>query len=748
MKFGQNADNSKVLFGAVNSMDSHDPSDSATVPDSRRRRVLAGIGAGAGAAAFGIGQATASGHDATVTLTNVGASAWEATAVEGDDDAAETGTDNPTLSLTEGVRYQFVNDGWSVHPLEFQDDSGEALLSQGREGSFESDAEVNWVDNETEIAFTVTGDLAAELDAYLCTVHSSSMVGSVETVTQQQGTASVSMSDQSTDGTAVVVDSATVEDGGFIAIHDSSLLDGEALASVIGVSEYLEPGSYEDLTVELSDPIAEADTLIAMPHRDTNGNEEYEFVSSGADADGPYTDDGPITDDAAVDIEQPAAVQITAQQSRGDGVTVDFARLDEGGFVTIHDSSLLDGEALASVIGTSEYLAPGSHTDVSVEFDEPIEADDTLIPMAHRDTNGNEAYDFVDSGAEEDGPYTNDEGAITDNAEVTVQQAEAELSFANQATASSTFTAGSATDPGVLVSGVSANVESAVVVTYEGAGGAYSDGDLVIAGLDTFSADALDDTTTTVPVEDTGGFPGEHTAHIIPVADLSSAYAPGDTVSAETADAVVTNDTATVFQGEISFEDQSVEGPIEEGDVLATVDASLIGGDQGFTVDVHVTDNDNALVGGEWAGTSDVLTGENEGVEITAERVPADGEFNEFPIEGQDSYVAMIHVVNDGTTAGTAVSPASFPVLPNVNGGEGTAPGGVTAQAQVTAQVSDENGDSGAGDDGTGGGDDGDTDTGDDDGSGPGFGIGGAVAALGGLGYAVKRRLGGDNDAE
>ncbi|ERG89877.1 MAG: PGF-CTERM archaeal protein-sorting signal, partial [halophilic archaeon J07HX5] len=147
------------------------------------------------------------------------------------------------------------------------------------------------------------------------------------------------------------------------------------------------------------------------------------------------------------------------------------------------------------------------------------------------------------------------------------------------------------------------------------------------------------------------------------------------------------------------------------------------------------------LVGDEWAGSSNVLSGEDEGVDIIAERVPDDGEFNEFPIDGQDSYVAMIHFVNDDTTAGTEASPGSFPVLPNVNGGEGVAPGGVTTQAQVTAQVDDDGGDTAAGD-GDGG------DAGDSDGGGPGFGIGGAVAALGGLGYAIRRRLDDDNGAE
>jgi hypothetical protein len=49
-----------------------------------------------------------------------------------------------------------------------------------------------------------------------------------------------------------------------------------------------------------------------------------------------------------------------------------------------------------------------------------------------------------------------------------------------------------------------------------------------------------------VPVEDDGGFPGEHVAHAIPTDDLGGEYEPGDTVSAETANTVADNDAAAV----------------------------------------------------------------------------------------------------------------------------------------------------------------------------------------------------------
>lgn len=49
----------------------------------------------------------------TVSIDNVGASAWEVTDVEGDENVAPTGEENPTLTLQVGTRYTFENGGWS-----------------------------------------------------------------------------------------------------------------------------------------------------------------------------------------------------------------------------------------------------------------------------------------------------------------------------------------------------------------------------------------------------------------------------------------------------------------------------------------------------------------------------------------------------------------------------------------------------------------------------------------------------------
>jgi hypothetical protein len=71
-----------------------------------------------------------------------------------------------------------------------------------------------------------------------------------------------------------------------------------------------------------------------------------------------------------------------------------------------------------AVLGNSTYLEPGTHEDVMVMLDEPIEEDQVLVAMAHQDTNDNQEYEFPEA----DDPYVADGGAVTDWANVTVEE--------------------------------------------------------------------------------------------------------------------------------------------------------------------------------------------------------------------------------------------------------------------------------------------------------------------------------------
>jgi hypothetical protein len=292
-------------------------------------------------------------------------------------------------------------------------------------------------------------------------------------------TANVTFENQTSNGSTVVVDAANSSDGTFVAIHDASLLEGNVIGSVIGVSEYLEQGEHENVSVELFDvsgadfaesELTENQTLIAMPHLDTNDNGTYDFVATDGAEDGPYVNETgqPVVDDAFVTMEAmednvtnetnvtdnvtdnetnvtdnetnvtdneteaaaTASVEFNDQTTSGEVVGVASTNLSEGGFVVIHDATLLDGDVFGSVIGASEYLEPGEHDSVSVQlYDVPgletdqtsLEEDQTLIAMAHFDTNDNETYDFLTTGGEEDGAYVGDSGPVIDDAEVTVE---------------------------------------------------------------------------------------------------------------------------------------------------------------------------------------------------------------------------------------------------------------------------------------------------------------------------------------
>lgn len=142
------------------------------------------------------------------------------------------------------------------------------------------------------------------------------------------GNASVSFADQSSAGTTVTVDSATLPEGGFVTIHDSGLLNDAVIDSVIGVSEYFEAGTYENVTVTLFDvpgadfaesSLATDETLIAMPHLDTNANQTYDFVATNGTDDGPYVADGEAVVDIANVTVEPATADGTA--TSGDNAT-------------------------------------------------------------------------------------------------------------------------------------------------------------------------------------------------------------------------------------------------------------------------------------------------------------------------------------------------------------------------------------------------------------------------------------------
>jgi len=272
--------------------------------------------------------------------------------------------------------------------------------------------------------------------------------------------ASITFENQTSNGTTVTVQRVMLNDGGFVQIT------GENGFSV-GNSSYLEPGVQTNLTVQIDEPVTANQTLTAFAVRDVNDNQQFDGTGVENDTDQPYrlANGSVVAAEASVTVTGEAVAgptnetadnettenetnvtdgnatagnatagnatdgnvtnetaTVTFENQTADDTTVVVASttVPEGGFVTIHDASLLEGDAVGSVVGVSEYLDAGVHENVTVELSEnaTVEANETLIAMPHLDSNGNETYDFVTSNGSEDPPYVVNGSAVVEAAVV------------------------------------------------------------------------------------------------------------------------------------------------------------------------------------------------------------------------------------------------------------------------------------------------------------------------------------------
>ncbi|WP_262176900.1 type II secretion system F family protein [Haloarcula laminariae] len=96
-----------------------------------------------------------------------------------------------------------------------------------------------------------------------------------------------------------------------------------------------------------------------------------------------------------------ASMTVENPSVEGGQLTVDSASMSTGGFVVVHAQ-----DQNGTVLGTSGYLAPGSHSDVRITLDEQPPARQPLVLVAHRDTNDNQRLDYdFESPGETDEPY-------------------------------------------------------------------------------------------------------------------------------------------------------------------------------------------------------------------------------------------------------------------------------------------------------------------------------------------------------
>jgi len=103
------------------------------------------------------------------------------------------------------------------------------------------------------------------------------------------------------------VESVTVPRGGFVVIHDESIIEGTVIDSMVGESAFLDAGTHQNVTIQLDESLNESQRLVAVVYRDSNDNQVYGFVTSNRTADGPYTRPDSrqaVSEIAVIDVEE------------------------------------------------------------------------------------------------------------------------------------------------------------------------------------------------------------------------------------------------------------------------------------------------------------------------------------------------------------------------------------------------------------------------------------------------------------
>ena len=134
------------------------------------------------------------------------------------------------------------------------------------------------------------------------------------------------VSDQSSDGRTVSVGSVTMDTGGFVALYavespaalsvrrapadgcPTSEFDADtATAALIGTSDALDAGQSTNVTVRLDEPLTASRTIVAVAHRDPNGDRRLDPRE-----DAPYTANGTIVaDGVTVSVDRPTTPTTT-----------------------------------------------------------------------------------------------------------------------------------------------------------------------------------------------------------------------------------------------------------------------------------------------------------------------------------------------------------------------------------------------------------------------------------------------------
>ena len=134
--------------------------------------------------------------------------------------------------------------------------------------------------------------------------------------------ASVTIDENGTTREQVVLTSVTLSDAGYIVAHNDSFnSSGPTDESIIGRTQYVQGGTFEDVVVTLNQSVANNSSVTVTLHNETNGNQAFDFVNqTGPDAAYQNQSGNPVTDrvpGSSIDANNTLESSQTANNSSG-----------------------------------------------------------------------------------------------------------------------------------------------------------------------------------------------------------------------------------------------------------------------------------------------------------------------------------------------------------------------------------------------------------------------------------------------
>jgi flagellar protein FlaJ len=100
--------------------------------------------------------------------------------------------------------------------------------------------------------------------------------------------ASITAGDATTTGDAVRIESASLSDGGWVAVHEDGIN-----STMIGRTAYLEPGEHQGVIIPIDRQLDENATVTVVPYQDTDDDKRFDYegppyLPHSDQTDGPY----------------------------------------------------------------------------------------------------------------------------------------------------------------------------------------------------------------------------------------------------------------------------------------------------------------------------------------------------------------------------------------------------------------------------------------------------------------------------